>query len=198
MRKIDRDALRRALKIAGRKVARGEDWGDAATGPATRRPPDLRSCCGLGIASAADRGRCPRLPPAQVLAVKLDHVEGAEHGSLVVTPGTKRFKDCEPGFVGDDDFAVDQAGSCRQRCNGRHDQRKAAGEFVAVAGEQPHTRGVPQRATHWKRDSDGPIAGFNATAQPPIHRAVPAIHGQSAAPVVQTGCTRSSTMASAS
>jgi len=39
---------------------------------------------------------------AQILAVKLDHVEGAEYRSVVITPGMEQLKYRESGFVCDD------------------------------------------------------------------------------------------------
>ena len=69
--------------------------------------------------------------PAQILTVKLDQVEGAQHGSMVVTPGAEQLEHREAAVVGDDDFAVDQAGAHRQRRDGRGYQRKAPGELVA-------------------------------------------------------------------
>jgi hypothetical protein len=39
--------------------------------------------------------------------------------------------------------SVDQARAHRQRRDSRHDEGEAFGEIVAIAGVEPHARGVP-------------------------------------------------------
>jgi hypothetical protein len=83
--------------------------------------------------------------PAQILAVKLHKVEGAQHRLGSVTLAPDQLEHGMPAIVGDDGLAVDQARAHRQRRDGGHRQREAPGEIVAVAGEQPHAGSVPQR-----------------------------------------------------
>jgi hypothetical protein len=91
---------------------------------------------GRGFLALLDR------QPAQIRSVKLEQVECAQHGGVVVTPGTDQLKHRERGLVADDDLAVDQARTHRQRHDGRHDQKGAFGEIVAVAGDQAHALAV--------------------------------------------------------
>ncbi|HEY2534840.1 MAG TPA: hypothetical protein VGJ20_44205 [Xanthobacteraceae bacterium] len=55
-----------------------------------------------------------------------------------MTPGTERLKDRKSGFVGDNGFAVDQAGACRQCCNGFGNPGKRSTD--GIAGIEPHAR----------------------------------------------------------
>ena len=79
----------------------------------------------------------PVLKPftAGVLAVKLDQIEGAEHGGVVAKPITESVEDREPAFVDHDGLAVHDARSNRQARDRVDDLREARGEIVAVAGE---------------------------------------------------------------
>ena len=47
---------------------------------------------------------------AQVLAIKLNKIEGAENGGVVVLPVAEQFKDRQPVTINDDSFAVYEAG----------------------------------------------------------------------------------------
>jgi hypothetical protein len=82
---------------------------------------------------------------AQILAVEFEQVEGAEHGRVVVAPGPQQLEHREPGLVGNDGFAVDQAGVGWQCRDGGCDQGKGLAEIVAITGVEPHVRGVTAR-----------------------------------------------------
>jgi hypothetical protein len=47
--------------------------------------------------------------PAQIFTIKLQQVEGAENGGVVVAKRAEQLKDREPRLVTDDRLAVDQA-----------------------------------------------------------------------------------------
>jgi hypothetical protein len=57
--------------------------------------------------------------PAHFLVVKLKQVESAQHRPRAATLAAEQVEHSEPGIVSDDRLAVDQAGTCRQRRNGR-------------------------------------------------------------------------------
>ena len=52
---------------------------------------------------------------AEIEAVELDQVEGAEHRGMVVMPIAKEIEHREPLAIDDDRLAVDDAGPRRQR-----------------------------------------------------------------------------------
>ena len=81
---------------------------------------------------------------AQVLAVKLDQVEGVEEHVPVIAPTPQSVEHRQSIAVTGDGLTVDQARHSLERERGARDQGEAAGPVVAVAGEQPHGRPITQ------------------------------------------------------
>src|ERR1700683_2927768 len=75
---------------------------------------------------------------AQVLAVELQKVECAMDGGWIGPLPSDQVEDGKPLFVAHDRLTVDQAGTHPQSCNSRGNERKSAGEIVAVASNEPH------------------------------------------------------------
>jgi hypothetical protein len=94
---------------------------------------------GQGVLALLDRR------PAQILAVQFNQIEGAEHGSVVMPPGTEQIKDREAIGVDHDRFAVDEAGPHWQAFDGFDNPGETISEVGAIAGVKPHVLGVAAR-----------------------------------------------------
>jgi hypothetical protein len=75
---------------------------------------------------------------AEIEAVELDQVEGAEHRGMIVMPITEEFEDREPLPVDDDRLTVDDARLHRQGGHRGSDLRETGRKIVAVTSEQPY------------------------------------------------------------
>ena len=76
---------------------------------------------------------------AQVLALKLNEIEGAEHRGPAVSLSPDKLEHGKTVLVGDDRLAVDQERVGRERRHCRHGERKSIREIVTVAGKQSDT-----------------------------------------------------------
>jgi hypothetical protein len=75
--------------------------------------------------------------PAESFAVEFEQVEGAKHGSVVVTPGPKQSKTARPLSS-----LTMASPSIMQECDDRpQDLGESIGEVVAIAGIVPHAGG---------------------------------------------------------
>ena len=84
-----------------------------------------------------------RLAP---LAVELEQIECAMHGAGDGPVTAYQFKNRQAVLVANDSLAVDQARPNRQRLNGHFDERKAAGEIIAVPRNELHAgRATPRQ-----------------------------------------------------
>ena len=82
---------------------------------------------------------------AQILAVQLQKVERAMDGGYIGPLPPDQVEDGKPVFVAHDRLAIDQAGARRQSRDSRGNERKSAGEIVAVASNEPHASGIAPR-----------------------------------------------------
>jgi hypothetical protein len=64
---------------------------------------------------------------------------------LRASDGSDHFKDGKAVLVADDSFAVDQAGSQRQRSDRHFDIRKSAGQVIAFPRDQTNASSIPAR-----------------------------------------------------
>ena len=83
--------------------------------------------------------------PAQILALELKKVERAIDGGCIGPLPPDQLEDGKPFFVADDRFAIDQARARRQGRDSRGNERKSAGEIVAVASNEPHAGRIASR-----------------------------------------------------
>src|SRR5215469_10008969 len=78
----------------------------------------------------------------QVVAVQLDQVEGVEEGVTVMASVANTVERRHAVVVASNRLPIDDAGARAQACQRLHDQREAAGEVVAGAAIEPHSRAV--------------------------------------------------------
>jgi hypothetical protein len=87
------------------------------------------------------------LPPLngfapQVIAVKLDQVEGVEEDVSILTAVAQSVEARHPIGITGNRFAIDQARRSLERERGASDQWEPAGPVIPVPGEKPHAAPV--------------------------------------------------------
>jgi hypothetical protein len=68
---------------------------------------------------------------SQVVAIKLDKIESAKQGSMVMVPVAQQFEHREAALIDHNGFTVDETRPHRQAGDGCNDRRKPAGEICA-------------------------------------------------------------------
>jgi hypothetical protein len=81
----------------------------------------------------------------EVLTIKLDQIEGAEHGGVIVLTITQSIEDREAASVDHYGLAVEQARMDAETSDDRSDLGEPRREIVAVAREQAHVLGLAPR-----------------------------------------------------
>jgi hypothetical protein len=71
--------------------------------------------------------------PSEIVTVKLQEVEGAQHRRRIMPSAPQALEVGEPVAVTDDRFAIDEAGANGQGGDGGEDEREAVRPIVAVA-----------------------------------------------------------------
>lgn len=80
--------------------------------------------------------RCSSGSRSQVLPVKLEEVEGAQHhGRVDAGAAAEEVKQRQPVGSADDYLAIDQAGAAAEHAQRQVDRRVVIGPVVAVAGD---------------------------------------------------------------
>jgi hypothetical protein len=83
---------------------------------------------------------------AEIEAVELYEVEGAEHSGMVVMPIAKHVEHRKALLIDDDRLAVENTRAHRQSRHCGDDLRKSSRKIVAVVGEQSDANALARRA----------------------------------------------------
>jgi len=81
-------------------------------------------------------------PPAQVHAVELNQIKGAQYGVMIAKPIAEDIEHRETVLVDHDGFTVEHARANRQAFDCGGDLGKARGEIVAIARKEANTPGI--------------------------------------------------------